>query len=193
MTTNVSNHKGMYPGMLCSSTEFFVSENETKIIQSGRILPFCEISLGTMRVLEEAINEDINVKLELHDMHPFSKMKRIEQFARCRFGGLDFEGDIKEGKLQDGEYWACPHRGTCKSEGILCKLPTYNAQRLTNQDVQLLQLTATNLTNEVIADKMKLPMGSFHKAKKFLYIKLGGIQTKQEGVMISFLLNLIQL
>jgi DNA-binding CsgD family transcriptional regulator len=192
MTKILTNTNGMYPGMLCNSTEFFVSENETKIIQSGKVLPFCEISLGTMRVLEEEINENISVKLELHDMHPFSKMKRIEQFARCRFGGLDFEGDIKDGKLQDGEYWACPNHGNCKSEGILCKLPTYNEQRLTKQDVELLQLTATNLTNEVIGEKMGLPMGSFHKAKKFLYIKLG-IQTKQEGVMISFLLNLIQL
>jgi DNA-binding CsgD family transcriptional regulator len=182
----------MYPGMGCNSIEFFVSENETKIIQSGKVLPFCEISLGTMRVLEEEIHKDLAVKLELHDMHPFSKMKRIEQFARCRFGGLDFEGDIKEGKLQDGEYWACPNHGNCKSEGILCKLPTYNDQRLTKQDVELLQLTATNLTNEVIGEKMNLPMGSFHKAKKFLYKKLA-IQTKQEGVMISFLLNLIQL
>jgi DNA-binding CsgD family transcriptional regulator len=192
MTQISTTTNGMYPGMLCSSTEFFIAENETKIIQSGKILPFCEISLGTIRVLEEAINQDINAKLELHDMHPFSQMKRIEQFARCRFGGLDFAGDIKEGKLQDGEYWNCPKRGSCKSEGILCKLPIYNEQRLTKQDVQLLQLTATNLTNEAIGEKLNLPMGSFHKAKKFLYIKLG-IQTKQEGVMISFLLNLIQL
>jgi hypothetical protein len=191
--TQISNHhNGMYPGMLCNSTEFFVCEKETKIIQSGRVLPFCEISLGTLEVLKEAINADLPAKLELHDMHPTSEMMRIEQFARCRFGGLDFEGDIKEGNLQDGEYWACPNHGSCKSEGILCKLPTYNDIRLTKQDVELLQLTATNLTNEVIGEKMGLPMGSFHKAKKFLYIKLG-IQTKQEGVMISFLLNLIQL
>lgn len=192
MTTILNTNNGIYPGMLCSSTEFFVSDNETKIIQSGKVLPFCEISFGTLELLKEAINADLSVKLELHDMHPNSEILRVEQFARCRFGGLDFQGDIKEGKLQDGEYWACPNHGNCKSEGILCKLPSFNDQRLTAQDVQLLQMTSTNKTNEVIADELQLPMGSFHKAKKFLYIKLG-IQTKQEGVMISFLLNLIQL
>ena len=191
MTNHLSTTNRMYPGMGCSATEFFLSNNEMKIIQNSKILPFCEISFATQQILQEAINEDIDVKLALHDMHPTSNMKRLEQFAKCRFGGLDFQGDIKDGELQDGEYWACPNHGNCPHEGTLCKLPTYNEQRLTMQDVQLLQLTATNKTNEVIGDEMELPMGSFHKAKKYLYEKLG-IQTKQEGVMISIFLNLIQ-
>lgn len=190
MTHTQSNTVTMYPGMVCSATEFFIENGETKIIQNAKVLPFCEISFGTQQILQEAINEDLNIKLALHDMHPNSNMKRLEQFAKCRFGGLDFQGDIKDGELQDGEYWSCPKRGTCPHEGILCKLPTYNNQRLTSQDVQLLQLTATNKTNEAIGEEMNLPMGSFHKAKKFLYVKLG-IQTKQEGVFISLFLNLI--
>ena len=181
-----------YPGMLCSATEFFNEGDNIKIIQSGRILPFCEISSATMQILDEAIHADKQVNLELHDMHPNSKMKRLEQFARCRFGGLDFQGDIQNGVLQDGEYWPCPNHGNCKSEGILCKLPVYNQERLSKDDVKLLQLTATNKTNEVIGDDMDMPMGSLHKAKRILYEKLN-IQTKQEGVMISFLLNLIHL
>jgi DNA-binding CsgD family transcriptional regulator len=189
MTTTTTNR--MYPGMGCSATEFFLANDEMRIIQNSKILPFCEISFGTQQILQEAINEDLNVKLALHDMHPTSKMKRLEQFAKCRFGGLDFQGDIKNGELQDGEYWQCPNHGNCPHEGILCKLPTYNNQRLTKQDVQLLQLTATNKTNEAIGEELDLPMGSFHKAKKYLYVKLG-IQTKQEGVMISMFLNLIQ-
>lgn len=186
-----SNTLTMYPGMLCSATEFFVDGEQTKFIQNSKILPFSDISFSTIQILDEEIENNPQVKSELFDMHPNSKIKRTEQFIRCRFGGLDFQGDIKNGKLQDGEYWACPNRGNCKSEGILCKLPTYNEQRLTKQDVQLLQLTATNKTNEAIGEEMNLPMGSFHKAKKYLYEKLG-IQTKQEGVMISILLNLIQ-
>ena len=181
----------MFPGMICSATEFFISDNQVKIIQNSKILPFCEISFATQQILKEAINEALDVKLALHDMHPSSNIKRLEQFAKCRFGGLDFQGDIKDGQLQDGEYWPCPNHGNCPHEGTLCKLPVYNEQRLTKQDVQLLQLTATNKTNEAIGDAMNMPMGSLHKAKKFLYVKLG-IQTKQEGVMISMFLNLIQ-
>lgn len=189
MTTNYTK---TYPGMLCAATEFFNEGNETKIIQSGKVLPFCEISSATMQLLSEAIHADKEAALALHDMHPDSKMKRLEQFARCRFGGLDFEGDIKNGVLQDGEYWPCPNHGNCAAEGILCKLPNYNGQRLEKQEVKLLQLTATNMTNEVIGEEMEMPMGTLHKFKKQVYQKLN-IQTKQESVMISFLLNLIHL
>lgn len=185
----------MFPGMGDSFTEFFITIKETpslNIIQNGKILPFSDISFSTMKILDEAIHQDKKVNLELHDMHPTSKMKRIEQFAICRFGGLDFTGDIEEGRLQNGEYWDCPLHGSCKSEGILCKLPTYNEQRLSTQEVQLLKLLTTDKTNEAIAEETKMAMGSFHKAKRILYNKLG-IQTKQEATKIAYLLNLIQL
>lgn len=187
--THLSTNR-IYPGMACSATEFFTDGNEIRIIQNAKVLPFCEISSATMQILDEAINQDKKVKLELFDMHPTSKMKRIEQFAKCRFGGLDFQGDIKDGVLQDGEYWDCPNRGKCKSEGILCKLPNYNGIRLEKKEIQLLQLMSSNKTNDVIAEEMDMPMGSLHKLKKIVYDKLG-IQTKQEGTMVSFFLNLI--
>lgn len=189
MTQTKANRQ--FPGMGDSSIEFFVSEeNETKIIQKGKVLPFSKITIATMKILEEAIRADENINRELRDMHPVSPLKRVEQFARCRFGGLDFVGDIKEGQLQNGEYHDCALRGHCKSEGILCKLPSYNGKELSSQDIHLMQLLSTPLTNDLIADEMHLPMGSFHKAHRQLYNKLA-IQTKQEITRIAFSLNLI--
>lgn len=185
----------MFPGMGCASVEFFLEIKETpelKVIQNSKVIPFSEIPFSIIRILEEAIHLDKEANLELHDMHPTSKMKRTEQFAICRFGGLDFQGDIKDGELQEGEYWSCPSHGNCKSEGILCKLPKINGEHLTKQEVQLMQYTSSDMTNEVIASELNLPFGSFHKAKKFLYEKLG-VQTKQEVVRIAVFLNLIQL
>jgi ATP/maltotriose-dependent transcriptional regulator MalT len=180
-----------HPGMGCSTTEFYVSENETLIIENNRIKPFAEISEENRIILQNEINSDQLVFNALFEMHPESEMKRLEQFTRCRLGGLDYQADIIDGKLQDGEYWECPERGTCKSEGILCKLPTYNGKRLEMDEIKLLQLTSTNKINEVIAEDLNLPLGTLHKFKKSVYKKLG-IQTKQEGVVISFFLNLIQ-
>jgi hypothetical protein len=175
-----------------SAIEFFISEKQTKVIQHGKILPFSEIPLATLKVLDQAIHADININLELHDMHPTSNLKRIEQFARCRFGGLDFVGDIKEGQLQEGEYHECPKRGNCKSEGILCKLPPYKDQKLTSQDILLMQHLSTSKTIEVIICEMDIRPGTFHKAHNILYLKLG-VQTRQEVTKIAYLLNLIQL
>ena len=192
MTQLVHTANRVYPGMVDSSIEFFLSGDALHVIENNKVLPFCEISLDTIEVLQKEINKDINVKLALFEMFPNSAMQRAEQFARCRFGGLDFQGDIKNGELQDGEFWECPKRGTCPHEGTLCKLPTYNNKRLTKQEVELIQLTSTDKINDVIAEEMHLPMGSFHKAKKFLYERLG-VQTKQEVVRIGVFLNLIQL
>ena len=192
MTQLVQTANRLYPGMVDTAIEFFLSDDKLHVIQNNKVLPFCEISLDTIEVLQNEINKDINVKLALFEMHPTSTMQRVEQFARCRFGGLDFQGDIKNGELQDGEFWECPKRGNCPHEGTLCKLPTYNNVRLTKQEVELIQLTSTDKINEVIAEEMSLPMGSFHKAKKFLYERLC-VQTKQEIVRIGVFLNLIQL
>ncbi|MBW4362115.1 hypothetical protein [Flavobacterium taihuense] len=192
MTQTVQSTNRLYPGLADSSIEFFADGNETKVILNSRVLPFSEVSFSIIQLLDEEIEKDSLVKIHLLDMHPTSKIKRTEQFAHCRLGGLDYQGDINGGQLQEGEYWECPKRGNCKSEGILCKLPSYNGKQLQPQEVKLLQLTATNKTNEVIAEELNLPLGSFHKLKKILWSKLS-IQTKQEGVMISFFLNLIQL
>lgn len=191
MTKIVPTINRLYPGLADSSIEFFNDHDETKIIQNSKVFPFDEASFSVIQILDEEIEKDPLVKSHLMAMHPNSKIQRTKQFVSCRFGGLDYQGDIKDGKLQEGEYWECPKRGNCQSEGILCKLPSYNGQQLQPQDVKLLQLTATNKTNEVIADELCLPLGSFHKFKKILYKKLG-IQTKQEGAMISIFLNLIQ-
>lgn len=181
----------IYPGMLGeNSVEFFNHHGQIKAIQSGTIYNFTDLPLETIKKLKKAINADKVLKMELKKWHPFSELKQIEQFVKCRFGGLDFTADIKDGELQDGEYWDCPFRGKCASEGVLCKLPMHDNKRLTNTDVKLFQLTASDDTNEVIAEKLEMPLGSFHKYKEAWYKRLG-VRTKQEFVLVGRLFNLI--
>ena len=179
-----------YPGMTDCSTEFFLFEKELKVIQNGNVKSFTELPFNTIQILSEAIDADLTTKLALHDMHPISQTKRLEQFAICRFGGLDFQGDINNGELQDGEYWPCSKHGNCDHEGVLCKLPCVNGNRLTKKEVHLMQLTSTDKTNDVIAEEMNLCFGTFHQIKKFLYEKLC-VQTKQEVSIIAKSINLI--
>ena len=113
------------------------------------------------------------------------------QFLKCRYGGLDFSADIKDNHFQEGDYWDCPKRATCAFNGIICKAPTYNGQKLSPIDIKLMKLLSTNATNEVIADALNLALGTFHKLKKALYVKLNNIQTKQELALIAKSLNLI--
>jgi DNA-binding NarL/FixJ family response regulator len=69
-------------------------------------------------------------------------------------------------------------------------LPIINGQRITKEEIKLLQLSSTDMTNEVIAEEMNLCLGTFHKLKKHVYAWLG-IQTKQEGVPISYFHNFL--
>src|SRR5690606_310225 len=105
----------IYPGMISQEVEMFVVENELKFIQNGKVGSFAELPYAAFQILREAVENDVEAQQHLHIMHPTSEYRRIEQFTKCRFGGLDFKGDLcnESGQLQDGEYWECPLRGNC--------------------------------------------------------------------------------
>lgn len=180
-----------YPGMITPEIEMFVVENELKVIQNGKVSSFVDLPYPVFQILREAVAADPEAQRHLKMMHPGSEYRRIEQFAMCRFGGLDFKGDISEaGELQDGEYWDCPMRGKCQSEGILCKLPVIEGHRLTSEEIKLIKLSTTDKTNEAIADELGLPMGTFHKNKKTIYDNFK-IATKQCLTKLALSLNII--
>lgn len=184
------NTNAPYPGMANNSIEFFVHDNTLKVIHNQKITDFTELPFAVIQLLKEEIEKDLQVKLSLHDIHPTSEYDRLEQFAKCRFGGLDFKADIKNHELQEGEYWSCPNHGKCTAEGILCKLPKYNGFRLSKTDVNLMRLLASELTNETISEKLNFKYGTFHLLKKQLYKKLK-IQTKQGLAIVAMSLNII--
>ena len=184
------NTNKIYPGMLCAGIEFFVHDDEEKVIQGGVVKDLAQAPYSVFDILEEAIDADESVKAALLKMHPLSKHQRLRQFVRCRFGGLDMQPDIKAGVLQEAEYWPCPLRGSCPAEGVLCKMPRHNGNELSKDDISLMKLIATDRTNKSIADVLNVPLGTFHRNKTALYNKLG-IITKQEVALIAVALNLI--
>lgn len=190
MTTTTQSR--LYPGMICQGVELFKSDEGVKVISSGTVKGFKDIPMPIYQILKEAKDQDNEASKVLKSWYPESELLQLEKFSECRFGGLDFTPDIINGKLQDGEYHDCPFRGRCEGEGKVCKSLKYNGNILTNQDIELLRLIATNDTNEVIAEKLDISFGQFHKVKQSLYLKLGGIQTKQEATLKAMDLNLIQ-
>ncbi len=175
-----------YPGLLGPEIEMFNDENfNLKILSDGKVKPFSEAPFSLIAILMEQLEAEPESKRILEEWHPDSSVKRVNKFGSCRFGGLDFQPDIKDNQLQDGEFHPCPKRGACIGEGILCKLPKINGSRLSLQMVNLMRLLSGTDTNEVIAYKMNLPLGSYHLLKKQLYTALGNVQTKQEVALIS--------
>jgi len=187
----MANQNRLLPGILTNDIEFFLSDNNIKALTSGKTIDFSEVPFKYIEALREEIDKDKKLKLHLFDLFPNNEYKRLEQFVKCRFGGLDYQADITADGLQEGEWWPCPLRGKCASEGVLCKSVVVNDEKLEAQDITLIQLLTTNDTNETIAMEMGLALGSFHLYKKKLYKKLGNIQTKQELTILAQRLNFI--
>lgn len=181
----------IYPGLLCDSIEFFIGHNgKFKVMSGGKVKEFKDASYGHHQILEEAVEREPEAKELLNEWYPNSKLKRLIQFGSCRFGGLDFQPDVTDFQLQEGEYNECAARDFCPGAGILCHAPRYNNEEISFLEVKVLQALATTDTNENIAHKLNMPLGSFHQLKKKLYKKLK-IQTKPEAALISRDLNLL--
>jgi len=187
--------------MVSSDYELFHYRDELKFMSDGHIQPFNKLPLDILAAIQDLIsNETQDVQgflINGFENNPCSG-NAVETFAYCRFGGLDFTADFKvsaahyEGtiKIQDGEYWDCPVRGSCAAEGVLCKMPVVNGERLLPVDVQIMKLLHTSDTNEMIADRLDLPMGTYHLYKKNLYRKLGNLQTRHEVTRVADSLNI---
>lgn len=188
MTTRAS----IYPGILNNSIEIFNHGDDISFMSSGIKKDISELPYPVIENLKRAIEEDKEAESELLKLHPDSEWDRIKAFCRCRFGGLDFFPDIAEGNINAGDYWDCPIRNKCSSEGRLCKFPHYNGHQLNSQEIRLIKLLTSSATNESISTTLEIPLGTFHLLKKNLYSKLGNIQTKQELTIIALSLNLIR-
>lgn len=185
--------QNFYPGMNSNEVEFFTTGEELKVIQNGKIFPFTDINQNLLNILKDAMLNDSPAHNVLMTWHPNNESKQIEQFTKCRYGGLDFNPDIDSaGKLQKGEYWECSLRGSCKSEGIVCKQIQYNGHLIDNEEIKLIKLLVTDKTNDEIAEELQLKLGTLHFKKRVLYEKLE-ITTKQELTIFAFKYNLIHL
>lgn len=188
MTPALQAHPRVYPGILDTNIEFFNANDQVKVITNGTVIPFEDLPYAHHQLIKEQI--DAPAYEILKAWHPDSEIEQITKFVSCRFGGLDYTPDVENNKLQNGEWWACPHRGNCAGEGIVCTSLTYKGSPLSTKHITLIQLLSSDHTNEAIADKMKLPMGTFHQLKKELYSILG-TQTKQGVTLIAVFLNLV--
>lgn len=183
--------KKIIPGLLDANFEFFNASDDVMFVQNGNVQSFSNLPAPIHSLLKETIEKDSEVKKILNDWHPDSEFHQIKQLVSCRFGGMDFKADIENGVLQEGEYWSCPKSGNCKAEGILCKSPEVNGNALSKMEIELIKLSTTDKTNEVIAEILEIPLGTYHKMKKILHQKLGNIQTKQCLTRIAYELNII--
>lgn len=90
----------IYPGMICSAIEVFTVEGEAMFIQKGKVSDISEAPYSMIMIAADYLKKDKLVAQELEKMHPENETQQIFQFYKCRYGGLDFNADIKNGNYK---------------------------------------------------------------------------------------------
>lgn len=140
-----------------SSVEFFAHGYERKAIHCGKVVDLNELPLEITESILLAILKDAKASKALDEMGLTSDEARMEQFLLCRYGGFDNTPDFEDGKLGEGDYWPCPQRGNCRHEFKLCSPVTgANGEALTQRELQLLRLLASDFSDKMIASELKI-------------------------------------
>lgn len=180
----------LYPGMCDDSLEIFFNEkeNELMVIKGGVVMNYDSLPDSETEFLNEIIRNEKDVKMILESWNlSIKEQKKI--LAKCRFGGLNFSPDFKNGEFQP-DWIECPVADKCKGFGKVCKPINYNQKKISKFDISAIQLLISSKKNTVIAEELGIPLGSFETYRTKLYKKLN-VNTKQELARVAIELGLV--
>ena len=169
----------IYPGMLCCSKEYFNSGREVMLIHDGTVKNFDDVPEHPELAL--IIDNDMKLNAVLTLWFGTDERMKQKQLAKCRFGGLNFYADFNEDE-EMADFVVCPHRGSCRGEGIVCKPVEIEGEIVTVEEIALLKEVCTDKPNYTIAQKLGYALGTFNVKKNNLYRKLG-FKTKQHAAI----------
>jgi len=180
----------LYPGMCDGALEIFFNHelNELMAINNGRIKKYDDLHENEVFFLKEILDNEPETKKILSGWFT-DEYNQKKTLAKCRFGGLNFTPDLKNG-IADPDNILCPKISDCIGFGVVCKPLKYKGIELTSFDIKAIKLLSSSKKNTVIADELDIPIGSFEIYRTRLYKKME-ITTKQELAGVAFKIGLI--
>ena len=113
------------------------------------------------------------------------------RFCRCNFATLDTTVRDVESISRDGSFHfekvACPLRGECPFEGVIC-MPQFDST-LSKAEQRVMKLFYEGRTKEQIGKKLYISPGTVKNHIKSAYLKLG-VHSKDEFVKYAYENNL---
>lgn len=143
-------------GLLDNNVEFFVDDDLKALgLTNRQVIDFVDFPEEMLAAVDDKISEQPAKAAELDKMGITDRMERIHQYLVCNHGGFDLVPDMINGELQEPEYWACPKRGQCKHEGILCDgLKTDSGEYLSQREIEILRMVADGIQEAEIAERL---------------------------------------
>ena len=148
-----------------------LTEQDTEVI-SGLLTMIAEMYPDAYKALQDEYSRSaVNV--------PYYQFLMVRRFCKCNLGKLDnTKIDLANGSFSF-ERVACPLRGECKREGIIC-CPKFNT-RLSEAELRVMRLVYDGLDNDEIAARLFLSPHTVKNHIKSAYSKLG-IHEKAEFI-----------
>lgn len=180
-------------GLINSSIEFFTDHEHQHLykLKDGRVTEFEYWPDELKYTIWKYISPDQQKLRALIYLAGPDRDRIIKQYLICLYGGFDNHADMVNGELLQQEYWACPKRGTCRHEGIICsKLRTDTGAYLTAREIEVLKLIASGMLDKEIADHLGISVNTVPMHTKNLRIKTG-LFRKADLTRFATLKNLI--
>lgn len=154
---------------MLANCEFFSYEGDVYVRHSdGTAARVTEADTDLVREMEEKISnfypEAYNVLQEIYRKSsgnvPYYRFRIVARFIRCNLAEMDHVPDVDTAGRLHLESVACPMRGECPYDGIICR-PSFN-HRLSPAELRVMKLLYDGYTDEEIADTLCLSRHTVH-------------------------------
>lgn len=145
----------MNPALYKEDVEFFIDEEaRLRVLTNGKAVLFKNAPARIHQILLQELDSDHKASTALKELG-LRGMPAIEKLARCRYGTFSDTPDIANGK-HEPEHIHCEIRGMCPAEGRLCLTISTPEGHLTPRELEIVALTAIDLSDKMIADRLKI-------------------------------------
>jgi DNA-binding CsgD family transcriptional regulator len=171
-----------------SGTEIFGCKETRKVyvMSKGTVIPFNDMNPVKRAGIFERLLDDDKAMQDLQDL-PLDES--LEEFAHCLWGSATDRADFCEsGELKSPENFMCSKN--CRCVAWQSKAIVINGNRLTPQEIRILQLLASDDPDKSIADQLGITESTLNTHKSHLFEKTGAA-SKPGLVMVAMSNNLI--
>ncbi len=149
--------------MVLSNCEFFCYEDEVWVrLADGTTQKLLESDVDLVRNVDDLISTFYpKAYNELKEIYKASstniqyfRYRIVCRFIRCNLSNLDHVPDITSSGIINLESVACPMRGECRYDGIVCR-PSFN-HSMTSSELRVMEMLYEGSTENDIADTLCL-------------------------------------
>lgn len=170
------------------SKEFFISDDKVYCLTEGRT---CEVKEQDRELIDELLSDIENFYPEAYRALqqefvksrtnvPYFRYLMARRFLKCNFGTLDTtDQDVDDNRIFHFERVACPLRGECRLEGVIC-MPKFNS-KLSDAELRVMKLYFEDRDFVSIADRLYLSVHTVKNHIKAAYAKMG-VHTRGEFI-----------